>query len=362
MEEYFDKDMNTVIRWSDDLVGGYDHEFLSEASTIKETSFRSLNNPSVSSALGAFYPDAVVIYGYSQLTQLRALTWCRTNRVPVLMVTDSNDVTVRSAFKTFLRQTGLRLVLSQVSGFLTVGDQNETVLAKLGVSRMKMHRSPLTIDERRYREARKQRNVHRRNIRKQYGISDDAFVGIAVGKLIPRKRVRDAVQAFSNATARIGQTCEMRLLVCGNGPELGEIEKLAQTGAPVTLAGFVNIDRLPDHFAAADILVHTASRDAHPLICSEAACIGLPMVLSDHVGTIGKTDISRKDENALIYPCGDISALTEALVLLATNRRLVDDMSEASLRVFEECSLATSLAGLLKALAFVLQDLHPHEP
>jgi glycosyltransferase involved in cell wall biosynthesis len=350
LEEYFDKDMGTVIRWEDNMVAGFDHEFLPEASSIKDTHFLSIDNPSVTAALRMFWPDVVMVYGYTQLTQLRVLAWCRFRRVPVLMVTDSNAVTKRSAFKTFLRQTGLRLALSQVSGFLTVGDQNERALAELGVPRARMHRTPFTIDEQRYRMARKERRLHRAQVLNQYGIPDDAFVGIAVGKLIPRKRIQDAVQAFSYAAKMVGSGRNMHLIVCGSGPELDRIEEQVRLGAPVTLAGFVNIDKLPDHFAAADVLVHTASRDAHPLICSEAACIGLPMILSDQVGTIGQTDISRRDENALVYPCGDISALTGALLRLATDASLLDKMVEASLRIFEECCLSASVDGLQKAV------------
>lgn len=28
MEKYFDRDMDTVIRWADDMAGSFDHEFL----------------------------------------------------------------------------------------------------------------------------------------------------------------------------------------------------------------------------------------------------------------------------------------------------------------------------------------------
>lgn len=353
LKEYFDKDMGTVIRWADDMTGGYDHEFLPEADGIKDTRFRSVNNPSVTAALEAFAPDAVMIYGYAQITPLRTLAWCRRRRVPLLMMTDSNAVTTRSPFRRFLRQMALRPALTRVSGFLTVGDQNEEALAQLGVPRAKMHRSPFTIDERGYRGVRADLAVRRARIREEYAIPEDAFVGIAVGKLIPRKRTEDAVEAFADAATRNGQARDVRLLVCGNGPDLEKIEALVRAGAPATLAGFVNVDRLPDHFAAADVLVHPAGRDAHPLICSEAAAVGLPMILSDRVGTIGPTDISRPDENALVYPCGDVKALADAILRLAEDRHLLKEMSGASLRIFEECSLAASVDGFLRAVEAV---------
>ncbi|MGI6245941.1 MAG: glycosyltransferase family 4 protein [Pseudochelatococcus sp.] len=349
VDEYFDKNMGVVIRWAGDMTGGFDHEFLPEASGIKNTRFRSINNPSIGAALRAFEPDVVMIYGFAQATPLRALAWCRVNGIPVLMTTDSNFVTKRPFHKRLLRQTMLRLLLSQVSGFLTVGDQNEDALEELGVPRTKMYRTPFTIDEQRYRRARAERAELRVQIRERYGIAREAFLGIAVGKLIPRKRTQDAVMAFAEVAKTDGDV-NAHLLVCGNGPDAEQIEAHVKTGAPVTMAGFVNIDELPNHFAAADVLVHPSGQDPHPLICSEAACIGLPMILSDRVGTIGPTDISRRDENALVYPCGDVKILADRIFDLAVDRHALEEMSAASLRIYEECSLAVSVDGFLRAV------------
>jgi glycosyltransferase involved in cell wall biosynthesis len=299
-----------------------------------------------------------VIYGYSQITQLRTLAWCCLRNVPVLMVTDSNAVTRRTAFKRALRSALLRPLLSQIAGFLTVGDQNERALAEMSVPLEKMYRSPFTIDEGRYVLARHERASRRARVRGLHAIANDVYVGIAVGKLVSRKRTSDAVNAFANAAAR-SKRRQIHLLVCGNGPELSEIEALATAGAPVTLAGFINVDQLPDYFAAADVLVHPASQDPHPLICSEAACIGLPMILSDRVGTIGPTDISRRDENALIFSCGDVAALANHVLRLEADQQLVAGMSEASLRIFNECNLEASVEGFRRAVNAVARHTKP---
>ena len=83
---------------------------------------------------------------------------------------------------------------------------------------------------------------------------------------------------------------------------------------PVTLLGFVNVDRLAEVYCAADILAHPSELDPHPLVLSEAACVGLPLLISDRVGAAGPTDIAREGENAVVYPCGDVRALTDAVL------------------------------------------------
>ena len=70
---YFDKDMNTEIKWNIDLLSGYDYEFLPEGEGITKTGFWIINNPSIISALNKYSPDVVQLHGYAQLTMLRAL-------------------------------------------------------------------------------------------------------------------------------------------------------------------------------------------------------------------------------------------------------------------------------------------------
>ena len=57
------------------------------------------------------------------------------------------------------------------------------------------------------------------------------------------------------------------------------------------------------------VQVHPSQADPHPLITSEGACMGLPMIYSDRIGAVGPTDIAREGENVIVYPCGDTAAL-----------------------------------------------------
>ncbi len=96
--ECLDHEIGTVILWVD-LVEGFGHVFLTEVTRIRDAGSRSVNNPRVSAALEALGPDAVMICDYTQLTQLCVLKWCRTNIVPLIMVSDRNDVRERNTRK-----------------------------------------------------------------------------------------------------------------------------------------------------------------------------------------------------------------------------------------------------------------------
>lgn len=356
----FDPEMNTAFAWDGDLTEGYDHAFLDEAERIRAVSFRGVNNPSVAAALRHFEPTSLLIYGYAQLTALRALVWARLNGVPVLMAGDGDAVSAakgaRSAMRSAMRSALLRLLMRQVAAVLTVGDQNEIFWARMGVPETKRFRSPFSIDETIYRHARANRSAMRAAIHRRFGITEDAFVFLFVGKLSARKRPADILAA----AARIKTKRPVHLLFCGAGAEREKLTALAsETTVSASFAGFVNLDRLPAAYCAGDVLVIPSEHDPHPLVGSEACAIGLPLIVSDRVGLVGETDIARPDFNAMTYPCGDIDALAHAMQRLPDHPAAHAAMAEASLTVFEDTCMRHSIDGLLGALDHVRRASKP---
>ena len=100
--------------------------------------------------------------------------------------------------------------------------------------------------------------------------------------------------------------------------------------------------------------MHPSQHDPHPLICSEGACIGLPLVLSDRIGAVGPTDIAREGENTIVFPCTDIPALAAAIDALAGDDARRAAMSARSLAIFDECDVTASVAGLKQGIATAL--------
>jgi glycosyltransferase involved in cell wall biosynthesis len=352
---YHDKEMAAVIKWAGDMTSGYDHEFLPGAERTERGGFFSMYNRGVGAAVAAFNPDAVMLYGYAQANQLAMLAWCRWHGVPALMAGDGDNVDRRGALKARIRALVLHWLLRRVSGFLTVGDQNEAMLSSLGAPRERMYRVPFPIDEATYLAFAARRDAERARVRLKHGIAENAFVFLFVGKLSARKRPADIVEAWSRMPpAREGDT-PMHLLFCGDGPDRAAVAAaIERARAPATLAGFVNVDELPAYYCAADVLVHPSEHDPHPLICSEAACIGLPMILSDHVGAVGPTDIARAGVNALVFRRGDADELAAAMAKLAADDALFRKMSSASTAIYAQCDMRASAGGVARAVASVI--------
>ena len=98
VKPYLDVEMNCEITWNMDMLGGYSHEFLDPTEGLRVT-FRTINSPRVAPRLTAARPDAVLVYGYSQGNALRAIHWGWRNKVPVLLISDSEQLKKRSGWK-----------------------------------------------------------------------------------------------------------------------------------------------------------------------------------------------------------------------------------------------------------------------
>lgn len=353
LESYFDQQMNSEIKWGMDMLGGYQSRFLDEAARITDTGFFAVNNPSMRRALADFRPEAALLYGYGSISQLRALAHCRLKGVPALLIGDSELKRRRPLAKRLVKEPVVRVLLGQFAAFLTVGRANEEYYESYGVTAAQMFHAPFTIDETLYRRARAERAHRRAALRARLGIKPEAFVVATIGKVTASKRTHDIVEAAKALRSRRGAASPIQFLIAGDGAERARMQAAAtELDLPIHFLGFVNVDELPDVYCAADVVAHPSEKDAHPLVLSEAACIGLPILVSDRVGAIGATDIVQPGRNGLVFPCSDVGAFTDQLLRLSDDPALFARMAGESVAVFETQCLAQSLDGLKKAVTF----------
>ena len=344
LDKTFDPDMKTDVAWATDLTAGYSHEFLPEAASIKRTGFH-VDNPSLSAALDRFRPDAAIIHGYGSRTMLRALFWCKRHGARALLTADSSAHVSPPGLRRRVKTLVAPWLLRRYDAALTMSDRSEAHFAALGFPRAKMFRMPVMLDEA-FWAARDARAALRAEKRVELNLDADAFVIMAASKLTKGKRVADLVAAC----ARLAPGAV--LLIAGEGAERARLEaRAAAMGVATRFCGFVNIDALPAHYAAADVFAHAGEVEQYGIVVLEAAILGLPLAVSDETGAVGPTSIARPNENALVFPVGDVDAIADALTRLRDERER-ERMAAASLAVSEEHRGPRSVAAVLAAAGF----------
>jgi glycosyltransferase involved in cell wall biosynthesis len=250
----------------------------------------------------------------------------------------------------------LRYFFSLCDAFLTIGDNNEKYYLHYGVPAHKLFRGACPVDVGRFLASLKRPDRPTRSVvKRRLGIPENMLAAVVSGKLIPIKRQVDLIKAIALLREK---DISCFALIIGDGPCRQDLEACAEhygVSDRVKITGFINQQDMPFFIEAGDIAVIPSEKDPHPLAVTEALVLGLPVVASDKVGCVGRTDTARPGENAIVYPCGDIAALAEALALLARDPALRERLGRASLDIAPTQDVTAAARAVVRILLSLRQ-------
>jgi D-inositol-3-phosphate glycosyltransferase len=203
----------------------------------------------------------------------------------------------------------------------------------------------------------------REEARRRIGLDSDDFVVVYVGRMLPRKGVRNLVRGFARLLERVGaqpsefatatgdnrpgqqhQMRRLKLLLVGGEtstpdpiatPEIDVLRRLAQElriAELVHYAGMRQPDELRDYYSAGDVMVTTPWYEPFGLTPLEAMACARP-VIGSAVG--GLTFTIQDHLTGLLVPPRDPEALAARLYYLLTQPDLRIAMGQAARRRVE---------------------------
>jgi glycosyltransferase involved in cell wall biosynthesis len=153
--------------------------------------------------------------------------------------------------------------------------------------------------------------------RAAFGVPEDAFVMVTIGRLVARKATAQLIDILALAK---GHASDAHLLIVGDGPDAASVrERAAQLGVAdrVRMLGQVAD---ADKYAAltiSDVFVSASQHEGFGLVFLEAMSFGLPVVCYDHGG---QTDFLTTGETGAVVKLNDTKALASAVVSLRRDR------------------------------------------
>jgi glycosyltransferase involved in cell wall biosynthesis/GT2 family glycosyltransferase len=157
----------------------------------------------------------------------------------------------------------------------------------------------------------------RQEFRERLGVSRDARIILFVGRLNADKGVEELAVAF-NAIAR--EFSDVILLLVGTEEDtpFARIQEICFDVRE--RVRYVRFTATPESFmAAADIFCLPSHREGFGMTIIEAAACGIPAVASRIYGI---TDAVTDGETGLLFPVGDVNALTRSLQVLISDEAL----------------------------------------
>jgi glycosyltransferase involved in cell wall biosynthesis len=151
-------------------------------------------------------------------------------------------------------------------------------------------------------------------VRREIGVGTDDLVILQVARLDYLKDHATALRALARVA---GRRQNARLVLVGEGPELGKIRDLIRDSgleANVLLLGLRK--DVPRLLAAADLFLLTSISEGIPLTLIEAMAAGLPVV-STRVGGVG--EVVEEGVTGLLAASGDDEGLADGVLRLAAD-------------------------------------------
>ncbi|MES2937398.1 MAG: glycosyltransferase family 4 protein [Pseudomonadota bacterium] len=276
-------------------------------------------------------PDVVLLTGWHVWPLLQMLLAASRAGIPVVMRGEANALRARPRHVRALH----RWLLGHCAAFLPIGRASRAFYQGYGVPDAQLFDAPYFVDNGRFAGQAAQCEPRHAELRARWSIPAEAACFCYAGKLEPKKRILDLLEALKRAIPLSPR--RLHLLVVGTGELMDEAQAFAaEHNLPVSFAGFLNQSEIPCAYAAADALVLPSDfGETWGLVVNEAMACGRAAVVSDRAGCA--VDLVVPGETGAVFPFGDTAALARALADLASD--------PARLRAMGECARAHVMQG-----------------
>lgn len=338
VDAYYDAGFGQTVQWDIPLLDGYKYQFLSDKKSIKGVEWNILR-----AILGSRL-DVLLVHGYNRLTNVLAILLARLIGTKVLIRGDTR-------MQAHHENAGLRTLVKRTffkccNGFVTIGTLNREYYAQHGVPPNRLFFAPFCVRNEQFAASPGLRAQYQREVRTALAMTSDSLIILSAAKLMKLKRTDDLIRAFAALTEDFPDAW---LVIAGSGSEEDGLMRLAESLGifHIRFIGFQNQTQLPPLYAASDIFVLCSHLESWGLAINEAMAAGLPAVVSSEVGAA--PDLVAGKGTGIVYPCGDVDALSQAIRLLLSDASQRQRMAQNAVKLIQDWDVPACASGILRA-------------
>src|ERR1019366_4447142 len=164
---------------------------------------------------------ALWIEGWRFRTLWHAVAAAHALHLSVWLRGESHDLAPEPVLKSLLKRAALGWLFRRVDRFLCIGSANRRFYLRRKISETHLLAAPYGVDNGRFTAAAQELVPRRPELRRRWGIAEEAYCVLFCAKLIPKNRPLDLVAALLPVPRLAGRP--VHLLFAGDGELAGEL-------------------------------------------------------------------------------------------------------------------------------------------
>ena len=336
----YDLGFKQDITWDIPLLDGYSYQFLTNTSKKAGSHyFGGIINPTLLAEIEKFTPDAILVYGWSYKSHLKAIRYF-SGKIPLWFRGDSNLLDEQPGLKKYLRYVFLKWIYKHIDKAFYVGKANKMYYKAFGLKEKQLVFAPHAIDNNRFSE---NRTIEAKQLRDSLGLKNNEYLIVFAGKLEPKKDPEILLNAF----IELNKT-NVHLLFVGNGILEESLKLNVERDPSLTLGmtnrvhfmNFQNQSQMPVMYQACDLfcLPSKGPGETWGLAVNEAMAAGKAVLVSDRVGCA--TDLIKDGINGATFEAGNLTSLLEKLTNLLEKPQQLEEMGKQSANLIKNWTIA----------------------
>jgi glycosyltransferase involved in cell wall biosynthesis len=303
--------------------------------------------------LDVLQPEVVCVSGWALPVSLAALSWAARNRVPAVMLSESNEFDeARTALKEWMK----RQIVALCSAGLAGGTPQADYLAKLGLPRERIFLGYDVVDNKYFSTKAAELQTLNSKLRTSLGLPENYF--LACCRFGKKKNLPRLIEAYClyRKKAEMLKTENLKaeiwdLVLLGDGPLRETLNSQLSTlnlRNCVHLPGAKSYTDTPAYYGLANAFIHASTTEQWGLVVNEAMASGLPVLVSNRCGCA--PDLVQEDVNGFTFDPINVEQLAQLMLRISDFRFPISDFGAASARIIATWGPERFASGLKSAV------------